>query len=1226
MSAVKDSLEEIVVRVLGPSRDELAGATLQDLGLTSVNAVMLVEEINQRFDHDFPTSLVFEFGEITALASHVESHLSAAAAPARLPQAGPHPAPAGRASPPPPSALPREDVAVIGMACRSAGATGPEELWEVVSQGRDCLEEISEPGWRGLFREHFPDAAPPRYGAMADTDAFDAAFFRISPREAAAMDPAQRVLLEECHRALEDAAQDPAALRGRQVAVVIGSIGLPPRSDYSAHATMGTDSSIMAARLAYHLDLNGPALAVDTACSSSLVALDLARGMLQSGEAELAIAGGVSVFSHPGFFVSMESLGITSPTRHCRPFDQDADGMLLGEGVGVLVLKRLSDAVRDRDRIHGVIRGSGTNQDGRTAGITAPSFMAQSRLIQDVFRRSGIDATDLQYVEAHGTGTKLGDPVEIHGLTDAFAAFTDRRRFCALGSIKANIGHTTAAAGVLGVIKVLLCLQHRELPPAANFRHPNEHIDFADSAVYVNTEPAEWPRNASGSRLAAVSSFGYSGTNAHLVIEEYAEPQPPSCPAPPRRPQLLPLSARDEARLRAGAGALLEHLRTRGLGDQDLCDIAWTLQIGREAMEERLAVVAGSMTEFTERLAAFADGARADGPGLYRGRVPEEARTGPPAEDGYGVGVAELAAGWCEGRAVDWPRLHTGTRPRRLRLPGHPFERVRFPRRADFTGPGAAQPVPPAAADDAPGIPAGGTGSVPSVMPELDAAATGFLRANADSSGLAAAARAYEAAGEVRALGRQMLLATFHRMGVLTRGGERHREGELADRLGVVAEHRVLFGALLGILEDAELLRREGEELVTADGAAAAQAPDASGLRRRRDELAADHPEVKGFLNLVATCLDGYPDVLTGRRRAQEVLFAEGSFDAVGDVYHNDHDTNALIARMVTEYVRARLEHDPQATVSVLEVGAGTGGTSARVFPALAPYASRLRYLYTDISRAFTRLGAERYGKDHPFVEFARLDVERPPSEQGLEPGSFDVVLANNVLHATSRIDRSLTHINQAMRPGGLFVLMEATVVQDAYTLTFGLTSEWWSFEETWRLPGSPLLSAPQWRTALERTGFRSVRALSPLPFREDLAPESVILAERDTPAGATPAPTGPAAPRHFPRTDAPGAPAGAQAADADRAGGLEGLVATAWREVLGLHTVGRDDDFQQLGGDSILATQIISRLKSHFPLELELGSLFEARTVARMAELVKAELIERIDEMPEETALSLLA
>ncbi|MBL1100574.1 beta-ketoacyl synthase N-terminal-like domain-containing protein [Streptomyces coffeae] len=1248
MSVVKDSLEEIVIRVLGPSREELAGATLQDLGLNSVNAVLLVEEINSRFDHDFPTSLVFEFGDIGALAAHIEARLTSAAPTTRTaPAASTATAAPARTAPAVSYAPLQDDVAIVGMSCRAAGANGPEELWDVVRNGQDCLAEMTDPGWIGLFREHFPGAALPRYGAMADTDAFDAAFFRISPREAAGMDPAQRLLLEESYRALEDAALDPGALRGRQVAVVIGSTGLPPQADYSAHATMGADSSIMAARLAYHLDTSGPALALDTACSSSLVALDIARRMLQSGEAELALAGGVQVFSHPGFFVAMESLGTTSPTRRCSPFDQAADGMLLGEGVGVLVLKRLADAVRDRDRILGVIRGSGTNQDGRTAGITAPSYLAQSRLMQDVYRRNGIEPTDIQYVEAHGTGTKLGDPVEIHGLTDAFTAFTDRTAFCAIGSVKANIGHTTGAAGVLGVIKVLLALRHRTLPPAANFRQANQHINFAGSAVRVTTEPAPWPRNASGSRLAAVSAFGYSGTNAHLVIEEYAEPEPPAVPAPPRRPQLIPLSARDETQLHATATALVAELRSRGLTDRDLTDVAWTLQIGREAMEERLAVIAGSMAECIERLAAFADGGETGVPGLFRGRVPDPERTGVPAEDGYGVGVDELAAGWCEGRPVDWARLHTGTRPRRLRLPGHSFERTRFPRRTDFTGWGAAASAAVSTAAVAPQTspsaaqPAAAP-AVPSVLAELDTATAAFLRANPDSTSLTAAGRVQETAGRMQELCRHMLLATFQRMGVFTAPCQRYREGELASRLEVVSEHAILFGALLGILTDAGFLRVDGEELVTTDVIeAAAVHTDEAALERRREELAAAHPEGKGFLNLVATCLDAYPDVLAGRRKAQEVLFAGGSFDAVGDVYHSDQDTNSLIATLVAEYVRVRLERDPQATVSILEVGAGTGSTSARVLPALDPYASRVRYVYTDISRSFTQFGSRQYGTTYPFTEFAPLDVERPPAEQDFTPETFDLVLANNVLHATSRIDRSLTHIRQALRPGGLFVLMEATLAQDAYTLTFGLTSGWWTFEDDCRLPGSPLLTAPMWRITLEHNGFGGVRALSLLPFREDQAPESVILAEKTAGAPADASAAAPAcapvpapdkavgaasAPDDTPgETPAPEA-TGEASPESAAPGGIEGMVAAAWQDVLGLRSIAPDDDFQRLGGDSILATQIISRLKNHFPVELDLGSLFEARTVADMARLVEGELVERIDELPEETVVSLLA
>ncbi|MCF3120382.1 methyltransferase [Streptomyces arenae] len=1190
---VKQALSELAARVLDVTPERAAEASFQDLGLNLTTAVALTEEVNARFGTALPTGAVSEAGDLDTLAERVAALLDRAA--------------------------PLEAIAVIGMHCRTAGARNPDELWEVISSGEDRTTEVDDPVALSLLAEHFPDVAPPRYGAMAGSEEFDPAFFRIAPREAAAMDAAQRVLLESCYHALEDAGQDASALRGRAVATIVGSTGLAPQAEYSAHALMGSDTSIMAARLAYQLDLAGPAMTVDTACSSSLVAVDVARRLLLDGESDLALAAGVYVANHPGTFVTMEALGTVSPGRACRPFDADADGMLVGEGVGVLVLKRLSDAVRDRDRILGVIRGSATNQDGRTSGITSPSSTAQSALLRDVYRRGGVDMSRLRYVEAHGTGTSLGDPIEVLGLTEAFAEFTDRRQFCAIGSVKANIGHTMGAAGVLGAIKVLLCLRHGKLPPAANFRTENKHADFEDSPVYVSRELADWTADGDAPRVGGVSSFGYSGTNAHVIIEEYAAPAA-ARKGPPRR-QLVPLSAKSEEQLRQKAGELAAHLRTAGLGDDALADVAYTLQVGREAFAERLAVTADSVAELLERLDAFAGGAT-DVTGAHHGQVAERRQAAGTAT---GRDADELAAAWTAGSTVDWPRLHTGGAPRRIGLPGHPFVREVFPHVwAEGTAPGAPREEAQA-------------GAVPSVLADLDAAADAHLRSDPAAGDLEAALRSDVMVRELTQVCRRMLFASLRRMDVFAQADERHTEADLVRRLGVVDEHAPLFHGLLGVLTEGGYLRAEGEELVTTElvtepGALTWDEEQLAALKR---EVTADYPEMDGYFHLLTICLQEFPEVLTGRRKAHEVLFPGGSFDAVEAVYHSDGDTNGLVAGLVARYVTARRERDPGAAVSVLEIGAGTGGTSAKVLPALDGTGGPLSYVYTDISRGFTQYGRNQYGKDHPFVTFAPLDIEAPPAEQGFEPGSQDLVLACNVLHATRNIDATLAHARQLLRPGGVLILLETTRAQDFFTLTFGLMGGWWSFEDDCRLPGSPLLSVSLWRQALERGGFRAVRGLSPAPVREDQAYQAVVLAEKE---GALEGPvdaTRPASVAAAAKTQvktaavaAVAAPAAEAAAGAGEITGspLEALVVDAWREVLGVTSARPDDDFQEVGGDSILATQIISRLKSGFPFELDLGELFQARTLGDMVQLLEAELIERIDELPEETVSTLLA
>ncbi len=728
LTSVKDALIDIFQDALQLDPAELKTAgSFRDLGVSSLNAVELLEEINARFGTALPTSLLFACNTVQALAQHV-----AAAQPAAVPAQMAAPRSGKRAAPEQPGL----DIAVVGLSCRCAGADGPDELWRLVSQGREHIQDVTDQDWLDFFAEH-GEGVPKRYGAMDGLDFFDPGFFRISPREARAMDVSQRLMLEECYKSLENAGYAPRSLAGQRVGLYIGSMGLSPKaSDLSHFSLTGSETSILASRLAFILDLHGPALAVNTACASSLVAVHLACWSLRQGETDMALAGGVSVWDHPADFVTMHNAGMLSPTGRCRPFDDAADGIVTGDGVGAVVLKRLEDAERDRDHIYGVIRGSGLNQDGRTAGVTQPSYLAQSRLLAGVYRQASISPERIHYIETHGTATTLGDPVEVHGIQEFFRQVTGKKNFCAIGSLKANIGHTAAAAGVLSLIKTLLCLQRKKLPPHIHFEKENRHIQFAASPVYVNTQLRDWPVE-DGPRLAGVSSFGFSGTNAHVLVEGYSQPQPVES----AEPCVVPLSARDAADLRQLAVNMLEFVRGHGsernanvqlqcqailaellgveladIGPQDsfrelgvdqvlkarlaerfseehggalgdalahcdciaelagaenaepaervaLRDMAYTLQAGRDALEHRVCFVVQTLPELQEKLEEFLRGKDAD------------------CACGKSNGkLTEMAARWAEGQDVDWTRLYPGPPPRRIPLPVYPFKRERCER------------------------------------------------------------------------------------------------------------------------------------------------------------------------------------------------------------------------------------------------------------------------------------------------------------------------------------------------------------------------------------------------------------------------------------------------------------------------------------------------------------------------------------------------------------------
>ncbi len=590
-----------------------------------------------------------------------------------------------------------EAVAIIGMSCRYPMSETVDAFWDNLRNGRDCVSVIPDTRWGGAEDWYHPDPRHPHTsyskwaGLLDNIDAFDALFFGISPVEAESIDPQQRVFLEECWKTIESAGYAPGALSGQACGVYVGcAMGDYARvladegQDTLGAAFMGTSTAILSARISYFLNLKGAALAIDTACSSSLVAVHLACESIRSGENRLALAGGINLLTTPLGHILTSQVGMPSRDGRCATFDASANGIVFSEGCGVLLLKALADAERDGDAILGVIRGSGTNQDGKTNGITAPSAKAQEQLLRQIYDKFDIDPARISYVEAHGTATPLGDPIEVDALTAAFGSAATASKRCVLGSVKSNIGHTGFAAGVAGIVKVLLCIKHRTLVPSIHYSTPNPHIDFERAPFHVNTETCAWDSDTA--RMATVSSFGFSGTNAHLVIEEHLPTAEAAQAVPmPGGPVAVPLSARAEEQLLDQARDLLAFLR-RGEGTLDLARIAYTLQVGREAMPHRLAVIAESQPQLEERLQRIVDGAvRIDG--VHRGVAGRDdtltAFTGDAEMrrviDGWIAQkhLPKVLDLWVRGLALDWTTLHGGVAPRRMALPTYPFARER---------------------------------------------------------------------------------------------------------------------------------------------------------------------------------------------------------------------------------------------------------------------------------------------------------------------------------------------------------------------------------------------------------------------------------------------------------------------------------------------------------------------------------------------------------------------
>lgn len=687
-TTVENYLKSVFAAILQYEEHKIdVNAPLEELGIDSIMIGSIAKKMQEKIG-EIPTTVFFEFTTIVELGQYLIMYH-----PTSFEEEGNEGVPFERQSK---SRFENQEnnkndevIAIIGLSGKYPEADNVEELWENLKAGKNSVTEIPVERWDNtIYFDELKGKAGKNYckygGFINGVDEFDPLFFKISPREAERMDPQERLFLQIAWEAVEDAGYNFKDLSRRserfeniQSGVYVGVMyeeyqlyGAAIDTKQGKVALGGNPASI-ANRVSYCLDFDGPSMAVDTMCSSSLTSIHLAYNDLKNKDVDVAIAGGVNVTVHPNKYLVLSQGTFLSPNGKCESFGDQGQGFVPGEGVGAVVLKRLSDAIKDGDHIYATIQGTAINHGGKGNGYTIPNPAAQAKVITKALNKAGLSGNDIDYIEAHGTGTVMGDPIEIEGLTRAFA--TNEKQFCKIGSIKSNIGHCESAAGISGLTKVIMQLKYKQLVPSLHSTTINPKIDFANSPFCVQQKLEPWNVKNGKLRLAGISGFGAGGSNAHIIIQEYPEV---SHSVSSNQPALIVLSARNKTRLKVIATRLNDFLEKNK--NASVQDIAYTLQVGRVEMEERVALVVTDTEILKRELSLFI----ADVPGIYKtGNINEKQVTSNAAKITESIengDIDVLSAHWSQGEKINWDLLHKNDRRRKLSLPTYPFEKQKY--------------------------------------------------------------------------------------------------------------------------------------------------------------------------------------------------------------------------------------------------------------------------------------------------------------------------------------------------------------------------------------------------------------------------------------------------------------------------------------------------------------------------------------------------------------------
>lgn len=933
------------------------------------------------------------------------------------------------------------DIAVIGMACKYAMAEDYEVFWANLCNGVDAVREL--PNMRrynaGIRTEREVKAA-----YLERIDEFDPRYFHISPGEAKVMDPQQRIFLQVVTQALQDAGYSKEQMYGTNTGVYIGA-----RESEYANIVQQTDpitisgnlSSLVAGRISYVYNLTGPSMVIDTACSSSLLAVHQAIQGLLVGDCDMAIAGGINLYLKMADENIFEA-GIASPKGKTRAFDESADGTGGGEGAGAVLLKPMRQAILDGDHIYAVIKGSAVNSDGHSNGITAPNSKAQTDLIIKAWKQAGITPESVSYIETHGTGTRLGDPIEVEGITNAFRQFTKRKQFCAIGSVKSNVGHLDMAAGIAGFIKTVLVVSRKVIPPSLHFLEPNSHIDFIDSPVYVNVELSKCSSNG-GKMRAGVSSFGLSGTNCHIVLEEFERVYDTS---EQDSSHLLILSACTEETL---LQYILRYMSCLEHTEHSLKDICYCTNISRSNDIYRVALRVSSIRELylglediTLNFSHIHEKMRWEHKGIFFNLERDSEKTVK-----YKVKKKEtiesILAVFLEGVELDWSDFYKDFECRRVPMPTYPFRKMRcWLDKGDY---------------------------------END---------KEDKNGSKTSENVVEMANKIYRSAGKLVYECKHLEGDDVKKSIEYFAVQhimnLFCALGLPIDMRIdkfssntlyncnilpKYTRLLNYMQS--LLKKNINSTVECNN---------KNLERLLDSFCCRFPDSTGAFRLLEYCFRHYPDVLTGKKSSLSVLFPNGTSEFLSSFRSKRKTLGDISEQLGLETIKQWILYKLRIgkEMKILEVGAGSGTVGEAVFPEFQDLC--LEYYYTDISQAILNEAEKKFSR-YSFVRYKVLNLEKDPQSQGFLDNGFDMIIGLNVLHATSSLKRSVSYLKRLLKDDGTLLILEKVKSEPLENLIWGMTDGWWLFEDCDIRSQTPLISAPEWVKILEEQHFSTVKS-----------------------------------------------------------------------------------------------------------------------------------------------------